>query len=286
MWIWLFVIAFCIAVGIAALILLASGFVSTPSLGFGEKIALVEVKGMIADATDIVEDLTDFRKNRKVKAIVIRLDTPGGVVAAAQEIYGELKKAREAGIPVVASMGGVAASGGYYIACGADSIFANPGTLTGSIGVIMGFLTAEELFRKVGVEFEIVKTGEYKDLGTISRRMTDRERSLIQGVIDDAYDQFVDVIATERDLDVDFVKKLADGRVFTGRQALEVGLVDRLGDLNDAIHAAARLAGIEGEPTIVRPARDIFSVWDVIEKLLKTSSNALSRSVRFEYSMW
>ncbi|MEK6649504.1 MAG: signal peptide peptidase SppA, partial [Bacteroidota bacterium] len=196
-----------------------------------------------------------FRKYREtpgVKAIVLRVDSPGGGVSASQEIYEEVKKTRDGGKPVVVSMGSVAASGGYYVACGADRIMANPGTLTGSIGVIFQFLQFEELMKRVGVEASTFKSGELKDIGSPFRKTTPREREYFAGLVNDVYDQFVNVVSRERNLSLAYVKKYADGRVFTGRQALAWGFVDTLGTYEDAIALAGSLGGIKGTPRTVR----------------------------------
>jgi protease-4 len=234
--------------------------------------------------TPAVEEIRQFAKDGGIRAIVLRIESPGGVVAAAQEIYDELGKARRRGKPIVASMGGIAASGGYYVACGADSIVANPGTLTGSIGVIMRLPNAEELLKKIGLQYEVIKTGKYKDAGSISRPMTQEERDLLQEMLDDVHDQFVTVVSTERNIDKDAVLEFADGRVMSGRQALEMGLVDRLGGYRDAVLLAAELAGIEGEPVVVKPRRKAISLWDLLEDVFGMASNLGRDGASLEYS--
>ncbi|KKK70924.1 hypothetical protein LCGC14_2919110, partial [marine sediment metagenome] len=185
-------------------------------LGVGN-IGVIDIKGPIYSSKEIIEKIHKYKKNRMVKALVIRLETPGGGVAASQEIYEELSKVREEKKKVVvASLGGVATSGGYYIACAADKIIANPGTVTGSIGVVMHISNLEELFKKVGLKFEVIKSGTHKDIGSPSRAMTPKERALLQGVINDVHDQFVEIIVKERNLDKRKVRSLADGRIFTG----------------------------------------------------------------------
>ncbi|MGD9141582.1 MAG: signal peptide peptidase SppA, partial [bacterium] len=223
-------------------------------------------------------------EDSSIRALVVRVESPGGGVAASQEIYEALRNVRDSGTPVIVSMGGIAASGGYYVACGADSILANPGTLTGSIGVIMNFPMARELMRKVGLEWEVLKTGEFKDTGSFARPMTDRERALLEEILFDVYDQFVSVVSTERNMTVDEVKKIADGSVYTGRQALEMGLVDRLGGLRDAIDLAADMGGISGKPTVVKPRKDLWTIWDLIEELVGTASRMANSSASLEYS--
>lgn len=223
------------------------------SLFFGDglgkdKVAVVTVKGIITDSKSVIEQLHDAEKSSDIKAIVIRVNSPGGGVAASQEIYREVSKIKEK--KVVVSMGSVAASGGYYIACGVEKIYANPGTLTGSIGVLMEFANFEEILGKIGVKGYVVKSGEYKDIGSPLRPMSDSEKELLQGVIDNTYKQFVGVVAKGRKLPYDYVKGLADGRIFTGEQAKDLKLVDELGNLEDAIDGVADMAGIKGKPYI------------------------------------
>jgi len=285
-WILLFVIAVCVAGTIAFMIWIAmGGFVEGgPTFAFGKAVGLVEIEGTIINPVPIVEEIERFAKDDDIAAIVVRIESPGGVVAAAQEIYSELRKASLAGKPVVASMGGVAASGGYYVACAADSIVANAGTLTGSIGVIMRFANTEELFRKIGIGFEVIKTGEYKDLGSPTRPLTPAERKLVGDLLEDVYQQFLEVIATQRGIAIGEIRKFADGRLLTGRQAYQLGLVDRLGDLRDAIFLAGELAGIKGEPVIVRPRKRVLSLWSLLEDLIGASSS-VRRGVALEYSL-
>ena len=238
-----------------------------PSLGgFGGRVGLVEVVGDINDPEPFIAQIERLERDASVRAVVVRLDSPGGGVAASQEMYEAVRKLREEGKPVVASMAGVAASGAFYIACAADSIVSNPGTLTGSIGVIMSFPNTEELFRKVGVRVEVVKTGKFKDVGTMFRPMTEEEKLLLQDVLTNVYDQFVDAIVEGRGLAREEILPYADGRVFTGDQALEYGFVDRLGDLDDAIHMAARMGGIRGKPSVVRKERRRGSLLDFLDE--------------------
>lgn len=218
----------------------------------GRKVGLVEIVGGIDDSDPIVDQLERMRRDASVRAVVVRLDSPGGGVAASQEIYEAVRKIRDDGKPVIASMGGVAASGAFYVACAADSIVANPGTLTGSIGVILSFPNTEALFRKVGIKLEVVKTGKYKDVGSMWRSMTPEEQKLLEDVLNNVYDQFIDAISEGRDLDREDILPYADGRIMSGDQAQSYGFVDRMGDLNDAIQLAADMGGIRGRPTVVR----------------------------------
>jgi len=238
----------------------------------GEKVAVIELKETIISSEDIVRQFKKFRSNRSVRAIVFRVESPGGGVAASQEIYEEVKKTRDSGKPVVVSMGAVAASGGYYVSCGADRIVANPGTLTGSIGVIFQFLHVTELFDKLGIDASTYKTGRYKDSGSPFRPPSAEDKILFDQLLGDVYDQFVDVVSKERKLKRAFVVRYADGRVFTGRQAKEWGFVDTLGTYEDAITIAADMGGIKGKPTVVRE-RKLKSFW---ESFLGTAAAGLT----------
>lgn len=218
----------------------------------GEKLAVIELKEPIFSSEETVRQFKKYRENRSVKAIVFRVESPGGGVAASQEIYEEVKKTKASGKPVVVSMGSVAASGGYYVSCAASKIVANPGTLTGSIGVIFQFLHVTDLMKKLGVDASTYKTGKLKDSGSPFRKPTPDERVFFDQLLADVYDQFVTTVADERKLERKNVIKYADGRVFTGRQALEYGFVDTLGTFEDAVSIAAKLGGIEGKPRLVK----------------------------------
>lgn len=233
---------------------------SVAMVGSGEKVGLVEVLGPIYDARPWIRDLDRFARRPSIRAIVLRLDSPGGGVAASQELYQAVRRAAEQK-PVVVSMGSVATSGAYYAALGADSIIANPGTTTGSIGVLLELLEVRELMQKVGVQAQVIRSGRFKDAGNPARELTDEERALFQDYIDDAFDQFVGTVTEVRNLTDDQVRTVSDGRVFTGRRALELGLVDRLGDQHEAVITAGRMAGIDGRPTVVRPPKDVRFAW-------------------------
>ena len=232
--------------------------------GMGDRVAIVEVHGVIENSSDVVRQLRKYAKDSSVPVVVLHINSPGGGAAASQEIYEEVNKLREKGKKVVASMGSVAASGGYYVACAADTIVANPATLTGSIGVIFQFPVAEELFKKIGLKFEVVKRGEIKDIGSMNRSMTKRERESLQSVVDDTYDQFVDVVAESREMEREKVVKIADGSIFTGRQAKELGLVDKLGNLQDAIKIAGEMVGMEEYPKTIKERKRKISWFDVL----------------------
>lgn len=266
-----------IYVGVAALFLTIA---STPRDGegariFGPRVAVVELEGMILEVEDLVRDLKSHRDNPQVKAVVIRINSPGGVVGPTQELHQALMRVREAGKPVVASLGSVAASGGYYTAVAADRIFANPGTLTGSIGVIMQMANVESLFKKVGVNYIVVKAGRYKDLGNFSRPMTPEERQVLQTLLDDVHAQFIDAVAAGRKLDRADVVKFADGRVFSGMQAKDLKMVDALGSLEDAVNEAAKLSGLPVPPGVIRPSRR-FSIFDLVRSQLGVRLDGLA----------
>jgi len=218
----------------------------------GPRVALVEVKDVIMTSEDIVRQLKKYDKNKNVKAIVVRVESPGGSVAPSQEIYEAMRNIREAGKPIVVSMGDMAASGGYYISIGGTKIFSNPGTLTGSIGVILQYPNYMGLMDKVGVQYNTVKSGKMKDVGSPFRKSTDEETKYLQDLIDNTYNQFVGAVSHERGIPMDELKEIADGRVLTGWQAYEYGLVDTIGSYDDAIKYAAMLGGIEGEPKTVK----------------------------------
>jgi protease-4 len=219
----------------------------------------IEIEGTIVDATETVRQLKALEHNSQVKGILIRVDSPGGVVAPSHEIYEEIRRVRDGGTPIIVSMGSLAASGGYYVSAPATRIVANPQTLTGSIGVIMEFPVLKGMMDKIGVNVEVVKSRVHKDIGSPFRDMTDQDRELLQGVVTDAYDQFVSIVSAERKIPEDSVRAFADGRIMTGRQALAYGLVDTLGTFEDAKRIAASLCGIEGEPRLIRTNRQLNS---------------------------
>ena len=215
------------------------------------EIALVRIQGMLMDSQNIVRQLSNYRHNPNVRGIVLRIDSPGGAVAPAQEIYSEIMKLRADHKTVYASMGTVAASGGYYIACAADYVLANPGTLTGSIAAVMAFSNIEELTNKIGVKPVIIKSGKYKDVGSPLRAMNPEERKLLQNVVDDVHQQFVQAVAKGRGLSVSEVKEIADGRIMTGQQALKLKLIDEIGGLEKTLELLAKKIGVEGRPKVI-----------------------------------
>ncbi|MFC1837524.1 signal peptide peptidase SppA [Thermodesulfobacteriota bacterium] len=230
-----------------------------------EGVGIVELKGLIVSSEQTLKHLTEFRNSPNVKSIVLRIESPGGAVGAAQEIYREVARTNEVK-PVIASMGSMGASGGYYAALGAENIIANPGTMTGSIGVIVKFPNLEGLFEKIGYKSEVVKSGPLKDVGAGDRPMSEEERRLMQELIDNVYGQFVRDIAEAREMAEDAVHELADGRIYTGEQALEVGLIDGLGNFTDAITMAAEQGGLDIEaPRLIYPREDnVFSLFSLL----------------------
>lgn len=237
----------------------------------GDVVGIVEVTGLLLDSKGIISQIKKLRKNESVKAIVLRVDSSGGTVGPAQEVYREVEKTVEEK-KVVVSMGTVAASGGYYIAAPADGIMANPGTITGSIGVIMSIYNYKELFDKIGLSSVVIKSGEYKDIGSSLREMTESEMSLLQSFVDKTRRQFVSAVADGRNMPLEKVETLSDGRIYTGEEAMEHGLVDRLGNFEDAVEWAGRMAGIEGEIKTVYAREKRFSLLDA---LLETTQESL-----------
>jgi len=255
-WLW---IAACIGgvffcMMIFALLAISSIFSDRSELTVSPGVGLVTVKGLILDPLETVKQLHDFGKNDKVKAVVVRVDSPGGVVGPSQEIWAAVRTLREKK-PVIVSMGSVAASGGYYIAAPATLIYANPGTITGSIGVLMKFSNLEGLMGKVGLKSFTLKTGKFKDVGSPARTMSDEERAMLQSVIESTHSQFIKAVAEGRKLPEEKVREIADGRIFSGEQALQHKLVDRLGTLQDAVAEAGRAGGISGEPQVIKPPK-------------------------------
>jgi len=276
-----FLMALIVLGAIFLFFLLIVGIISSmtgrsTTLTIGEKIGVVEVKGAIVSSGEIIQRIIHLREDNSIKAVVLRVDSPGGGVGPSQEIYTEVQKLSEKK-PVVVSMGSVAASGGYYIAVPAQQIVANPGTITGSIGVIMEFTNFQELLQKIGLKSQVVKSGEHKDIGSPVRPMTSADRQILQSLIDDVHSQFVLAVAQGRNLPLEKAGLLADGRIYTGKQALEAGLVDELGNMQDAIDIAAHLAGIDGKPRVVYP-RDPKQ--GILKYLVEESIQSLRHGLR------
>ncbi len=262
---WVGFLLFLAILGVTFAIITSLTFFLEKKDFFGsDKIAIVRVEGIIYNSREIIKQLKKHVSNPTVKAIVLRVDSPGGSVGPAQEIYEVVRKiVREKKKYILVSMGAVAASGGYYIACPVEKIVANPGTITGSIGVIMEFPNIQELFKKIGVDTMVVKSGRYKDIGSPIRPMSEEEKRVIQGLIDDVYEQFVNAVAQGRNLPVETVREIADGRIYSGKQAKELGLVDELGGLEYSLELAARLCGLDKKPFIrlEESKRFDFSEW-------------------------
>lgn len=265
---------FLISVGIIGLVFI--GMLSADGDydfgGFGESsVGVIELFDVINETSgrQVIKQLDKWVDNNSIKAIVLHLNTPGGGVAISQEVYDAVLRMSEKK-PVVAAMASVSASGGYYIACAADRIIANPGTITGSIGVIFQFQNYGELLDKIGINTETIKSGELKDVGNYSRAMTKKEELMLKSVVMDTYEQFITAVAEGRGMEREDIYPLADGSIFTGYQAMNLGLVDTLGGLKEAVELAAKLADIEGEPKIVRPyKRRKGSIFDLMEQILK-----------------
>jgi protease-4 len=251
------------------------------SMPLKSRIALVRIEGPIFDSKDAVDEIKEWVRDRSVKAIVLRVDSPGGAVAPSQEIYSEVKKAA-AKKKVIVSMGSVAASGGYYISAPATRIMANPGTLTGSIGVIMEIPNVEELMKKIGVKSEVIKSGKNKDMGSAFRTMKTEDKELLQGVLDNVHEQFIKAVAEGRKLKIEDVRGLADGRIFTGEQALQHGLIDEIGTLDDATRAAAKMVGIAEEPDVVS-RKDKLSFIDLLRGKFPKEIADIFPAVKIKY---
>jgi protease-4 len=275
------------------LLFIGSVFIAKALLGSGGRqfvekqgIGLVEVKGMILDSRETVRQLRHFLKKDDIKAVVLRVDSPGGVVAPSQEIYDEVRKFA-AKKKIVVSMGSLAASGGYYISAPATLIYANPGTITASIGVIIKLSNIESLMDKIGIKATVIKTGKFKDSGSPVRELTAEDRAMFQSVIDSTHNQFVKAVASGRKLSEDEVRRIADGRVLSGEQALALKLVDRLGTLQDAIEEAGRLSGIKGEPEVILPPKRKLNYLDLLsggmEETFEGALNKVGRGMQLMY---
>ncbi len=271
-WVW-------IAVAIIILFIFVSrlwtGNSPSDGLSLGPKVGLVTLEGPIFDSRPVNNDLEEMVSRGDVKAIVLRINSPGGAVAPSQEIYEKVKDVNDE-IPVVVSVGSMAASGGYYSALGSTMIMANPGSITGSIGVIMDYPVATDLLEKIGLKFETVKSGSLKDSGSPTRDVTEADREYFKEVITDMHEQFVEAVSSGRKMDIHHVKRLADGRIYTGRQSLELGLIDSLGTLDDAVMAAAELGDIPGKPKLIKPKKEKPQVLDWLLEEAKTNIWPLS----------
>ena len=261
----LFLFVFIFLAGIGTALLFSGDSFST-----GDKVAVLRVNDVILDSQIYLESLDTISKDSDVKAIVVRIDSPGGAVGPSQEIYSELKELGK-DMPVVASIGGVGASGGYYIACAAEKIYANPGAITGSIGVIAQFASYEKLLDWAKIDVEVIKSGKYKDVGSSFRQMTPADKKYIQELIDNVYSQFKSAVASSRDLDTKEIENVSDGKIYTGEQALNLKLIDELGTINDAIAMAADLGGIDGEPSVENFPKKRSKLYELLNSKNDTS---------------
>jgi protease-4 len=263
-WVGLLAIVVVLVLFFSGLVLIVRLSGKPSRLPFGDKIAVVEIHGVITQSFPVIDEIHHHLADDAVKAIILRIDSPGGGVGPSQEIYREVLKAKQKK-KMVTSMGAVAASGGYYVACASDLIVANPGTITGSIGVIMQFSNFEELLKKIGIKGVVLKSGEHKDIGSPFREMTPEEKKIMQETLDNVHQQFIRAVADGRNLDPAKVLPIADGRIMTGEQAKQLGLVDKMGNLDDAIEEAAKLVGIEGRPHVLYPKKK-FTLWELLMK--------------------
>jgi len=272
----------CLAVilvpAVLVLLLLGISFMGKLSLSVSKKVAVLPVVGVISESEQLVEHLKRYGKDDSVKAVVLRINSPGGGVAPSQEIYEEIRKLNEKK-PVLTSMGSIAASGGYYIASATRKVYANPGTMTGSIGVVMPFVNMKELVDKIGIKGMAVKSGEFKDIGSPLRDMTPKEREVLQSVVDNVHMQFVNAVAESRKLPLEDVIRIADGRIFTGEQAKALGLVDDLGTLEDAVSDAAKQGGISGDPRVVSPPKSKISLLEIIRDEMRSITDGKAGGV-------
>lgn len=246
-------------------------------------IGIVEISGMILSSKKTINDIKAFRKDSSIKAIILRIDSPGGGIGPSQEIYREVEKTRKYK-KIITSMGSVAASGGYYIASATEGIVANPGTITGSIGVIMEYANIMEIAKKIGVAPVVIKSGKFKDIGSPVRELDEAEQKILQDLVDELHQQFVADAAKARKMPLKNMAALADGRMYTGQNALSLKLIDRLGNLDDAVSWAGELAGIKGELKPVYPKEDkITFIKRLTQTLLKdlNISGAVSNNLRY-----
>ena len=282
--------AFLLLVFTLIAILLAFGADRGGEFAFSDRVHVVDIDGVLVESRSILEELKRYEDSNSVRAILLNIDSPGGGVAVSQEIYAEIKRLRQKkSKTIVAYLGSTGASGAYYIACAADKIIANPGTIVGSIGVIAEWVNYADLLEWAKLRSIVLKTGEFKDTGSPTRPLTERERTYFQGLIDDMYVQFVEAVADGRKMDVQEVRALADGRVFTGRDGRQRKLVDEIGNFQDAVDLTAKLAGISGKPKLIRASRQRVTLLDVltgdISRLIPFGEQTLKSQIRFQY-LW
>jgi protease-4 len=255
---------------------------------FSDRMQVVDIEGELLQSRPILDQLKRYEDSSSVKAILLNIDSPGGGVAVSQELYTEIRRLREKkDKTIVAYFSSTGASGAYYVACAADKIIANPGTIVGSIGVIAEWVNYADLLQWAKLKDIVFKTGEFKDTGSPSRALTDRERTYFQGLIDDMYVQFVEAVASGRKLELQEVRAMADGRVFTGRDARERKLIDEIGNFQDAVDLTAKLAGISGKPRLIRSTRQRVTLLDVLttdlSRFVPFNGQTLKSQIRFQY---
>jgi len=282
--------AFVLLVIAALAVVLTFGDFGGGNLAFSDRVQVVDIEGELVDSRPVLDQLKKFEDSPSVRAILLNIDSPGGGVAVSQEIYSQIRRLREHDHKiVVAYLSSVGASGAYYAACGADKIVANPGSIVGSIGVIAEWINYGDLLKWAKLENTVIKTGEFKDSGSASRPLTERERTYFQVLIDDMHTQFIQAVADGRKLDVQQVRSMADGRVFSGRDARERKLVDATGDFQDAVDLTAKLAGLSGKPALIRSSRQKTTLMDVLtgdlSRLIPFNGTALRSQIRFQY-LW
>jgi len=266
---------------IAAVVLFVTG-ISGMFTG-GSRIGVVEVEGTIADLKDVMADIVRFKEDDSIKGVIVRINSPGGAVGPTQEAASELKKLKEKK-KVYVSMGSVCASGGYYIAAVGERLYANPSTITGSIGVIMQQTVVEDLMKKIGVQSNTIKAGAMKDVGNPFRRMTDSERQYLQNIIDSIHTQFIKDVAAGRGMNIDKVRELADGRIYTGLQAKEAGLIDNIGTFYDTVDAMKTTLGIKGKPDLVYGKRPFAPLkWLFSSALQDMFAREQTQPFKYEY---
>jgi protease IV len=276
-----------LAVALVAMVLTFNGDEGA-EFGFSDRIQVVDVEGELVESRSILDQLKRYEDSNSVKAILLNIDSPGGGVAVSQEIFAEIRRLRERKDKiVVAYLSSTGASGAYYVACAANKIIANPGTIVGSIGVIAEWVSYADLLEWAKLKEIVFKTGEFKDTGSATRPLTENERKYFQGLIDDMYVQFVEAVATGRKLDLQEVRSLADGRVFTGRDAKGRKLIDDIGNFQDAVDLTAKLAGISGKPRLIRVNRRRVTLMDVLttdlSRLVPFNGQSMQSQIKFQY---
>ena len=271
-------------------VMVTMGNDESADFGFSDRVQVVDLQGEIVDSREVIQQLKRYEDSNSVRAILLNIDSPGGGVAVSQELYAEIKRLREKKQKtIVAYMSSTGASGAYYVACGANKIIANPGTVVGSIGVIAEWMNYGDLLEWAKLKDVVFKSGEFKDTGSASRPLTDREKAYFQSLIDDMYVQFVEAVASGRHMEIQDVRAMADGRVFTGRDAKEKKLIDEIGNFQDAVDLTAKLAGISGKPHLIQVGRQKVTLLDVLtsdlSRIMPFQGRALKSEIRFQY-LW